>query len=178
MIGERIRERRQQLGLSLKELAEKTELTSGFLSQIERDLSEPSISSLRKIAEVLGVAVFYFLLDDKVKNPVVRHNERKKIRFSESHMTYELLCPDMDRQLEMFMAKLEPGAMTCSEPMTHPGEEVTYVMKGTMWIKIGEEEYTLEEGDTIYYFGTTPHQIINTGDDEMIFISTITPPQF
>lgn len=78
----------------------------------------------------------------------------------------------------MFVAKLEPGAMTCSEPLTHPGEEVTYVLKGTMWIKIGQEEYTLEEGDTIYYFGTTPHQIINTGDEEMIFISTITPPQF
>ena len=178
MIGERIRERRQQLGLSLKGLAEKTDLTSGFLSQIERDLSEPSISSLRKISEVLGVAVFYFLIDDNVKNPVVRHDQRKKISFSESHMTYELLCPDMDRQLEMFMAKLEPGAMTCSEPLTHPGEEVTYVLNGKMWIKIGDEEYTLEKGDTVYYFGTTPHQIINVGNEEMIFISTITPPQF
>ena len=178
MLGFKIREKRKELGLNLKELAVKTDLTPGFLSQIERDLAEPSITSLRKISKALNVAVFYFLMTDEEEKAVVRKNERQKLIFPDSHITYELLSPDLNRQMEMFMGALEPGAMTCEEPLSHPGEEGTYVVKGKMWIKIGDDEYTLEQGDTIYYFGSIPHQIINIGQDEMVFISTITPPLF
>lgn len=178
VLGAKIRDKRVEIGMSLKELAEKTELTSGFISQIERDLAEPSITSLRKIANVLGVAVFYFLMDDVHANPVVRKDERQPLKFPESHLTYELLSPDLNRQMEMFMGRLEPGAATCDDPLTHPGEEVIHVLQGTMWIKVGEEEYVLEHGDTIYYFSSYPHKIVNVGQTELIFISTITPPQF
>lgn len=178
MLGFKIRAKRKELGLKLKELAAKTDLTPGFLSQIERELAEPSITSLRKISKALNVAVFYFLMSDDEEKVVIRKNERKKLNFPDSHITYELLSPDLNRQMEMFMGELEPGAMTCDEPLAHPGEEVTYVLKGNMWIKIGEDEYTLEQGDTIYYFGNIPHQIINMGKDDLIFISTITPPLF
>lgn len=178
MIGDKIREKRLQMGMSLKELAEKTDLTPGFLSQIERDISEPSITSLRKIAEALGVAVFYFLLDEAQNSPVVRKNERQLLQFKDSHVTYELLSPDLNRQMEMFIGKLEPGAVTCEDPLTHPGEEVNHVLQGKMLISIGKDEYTLEAGDTIYYFATVPHKIISVGEDDLIFISTITPPRF
>lgn len=178
MIGAKIREKRKELKMSLKELAEKTELTPGFLSQIERDLAEPSITSLRKISEALGVAVFYFLLDDLQKNPVVRKGEGQILKFPNSHLTYELLSPDLNRQMEMFKAELEPGAFTCEEPLSHPGEEVTHVCQGKMLIQIGEEEYTIEAGDTIYYFSSIPHKITSIGKENLIFISTITPPEF
>lgn len=178
MLGARIREKRKENGLSLKELAEKTDLTPGFLSQIERELAEPSITSLRKIAEALGVAVFYFLMTDVHKNPVVRKGERQTLRFPNSHLSYELLTPDLNRQMEMFMGQLEPGAATCDEPLTHPGEEVTHVLQGKMRIMIGEEEHILDAGDTIYYFCSIPHKIISIGKEDLIFISTITPPQF
>lgn len=178
MIGTKIKEKRMELGISQKDLAQKVGLTAGFLSQIERDQAEPSITSLRKISEALNVAVFYFLMTDDEKKAVVRKDERQKLTFRDSHMTYELLSPDLNRQMEMFMGELEPGAVTCPEPLAHPGEEVIYVMKGSMWIKVGDDEYTLEEGDTIYYFGTIPHQIENVGDKNLVFISTITPPLF
>ncbi|TCT16748.1 XRE family transcriptional regulator [Natranaerovirga pectinivora] len=178
MIGAKIRDKRKEVGLSLKELAEKTNLTPGFLSQIERDLAEPSITSLRKLSEALGVAVFYFLMDDLHKNPVVKKGEGKILNFRHSHVNYELLSPDLNRQMEMFKAELEPGAMTCEEPLCHPGEEVTHVLQGKMLIIIGDQEYTLEEGDTIYYFCSIPHKIVSVGDVNLIFISTITPPEF
>jgi transcriptional regulator with XRE-family HTH domain len=178
MIGDKIRSKRKELGLSLKELADKTDLTPGFLSQIERDLAEPSITSLRKISKALNVAVFYFLMTEDEKKVVVRKEERQILNFPDSHMSYQLLSPDLNRQMEMFMGELEPGAMTCDAPLAHPGEEVTYVLKGKMWIQIGEDEYTLEEGDTIYYFGSIPHKIVNVGEENLIFISTITPPLF
>ncbi|OIQ50902.1 HTH-type transcriptional regulator PuuR [Pseudodesulfovibrio hydrargyri] len=177
-LGKKIKEKRMELGISQKGLAEMTDLTPGFLSQIERDLAEPSITSLRKIAKALNVAVFYFLIDDDDTRAVVKKDERRKLNFHDSHMTYELLSPDLNRQMEMFMGELEPGAVTCEEPLPHPGEEVTYVLKGTMWICVGNDEYTLEEGDTIYYLGSIPHQIRNIGSDMLIFISTITPPLF
>lgn len=178
VIGSKIRDKRVEIGMSLKELAEKVDLTSGFISQVERELAEPSITSLRKIANVLGVAVFYFLMEDSHTNPVVKKNERQALKFPQSHLTYELLSPDLERQMEMFMARLEPGAATCDEPLSHPGEEVIHVLQGNMCIKVGEVDYILEQGDTIYYFSSIPHRIVNDGKEELVFISTITPPQF
>ncbi len=177
-LGKRIREKRMELGISQKDLAGMTDLTPGFLSQIERDLAEPSITSLRKIARALNVAVFYFLMGDDGNRMVVKRNERQKLVFHDTHMTYELLSPDLNRQMEMFMGELEPGAATCEEPLPHPGEEVTHVLRGQMWIRVGDMEYTLEEGDTIYYQGSLPHRIMNRGEDLLVFISTITPPLF
>ncbi|MDC7218950.1 MAG: XRE family transcriptional regulator [Spirochaetales bacterium] len=177
-LGSRIKEKRVALGMSQKTLADLTDLTPGFLSQVERDLTEPSITSLRKISKALNVAIFYFLMNDEEKKVVVKKEERQVLKFPDSHMSWELLSPDLNRQMEMLMGELEPGAMTCEDPLPHPGEEVTYVQKGTMWIKVGEDEYTLNEGDTIYYQGNIPHQIKNTGHDMLVFITTITPPLF
>ena len=71
MIGEKIRRKRNELGMSMKMLAEKTGLTSGFISQVERELAEPSITSLRKIAEALDVAVFYFFTEERNERHVL-----------------------------------------------------------------------------------------------------------
>lgn len=178
MLGAKIRDRRVEIGMSLKELAEKSDLTPGFLSQVERELTEPSITSLRRISSALGMAVFNFLMEDEHINPVVRKDERQPLIFPKSHLTYELLSPDLKQQMEMFIGRLEPGATTCDEPLTHPGEEVVHVLEGILWIIVGDKEYTLEKGDTIYYQSASPHKIVNAGETELVFISTITPPQF
>ena len=177
-LGMRIREKRLEQKMSIKELASRTGLTSGFISQIERDQTEPSITSLRKVAEALDVAIFHFFIEESSQNCVVRRNERQMIKFPHSHLTYELLSPDLNRQMEMFFATLEVGASTCEEPLSHKGEEVLLVLKGSMEIEISNETHSLEEGDSIYYFASEPHRIENTGDKELEFISTITPPRF
>ena len=178
MLGEKIRQKRNEKGMSMKELAEQTGLSPGFISQVERDLAEPSITSLRKISVALEVAIFHFFVDKESEGRVVRKNSRQKIRFPESQVVYELLSPDLNRQMETFMGTLEPGGATSSEQMAHPGEEVIYVLEGEMFITIGSEDYTLTEGDTIYYYGTVPHLIKNPGISTMKFLSTITPPRY
>lgn len=178
MLGEKIRRKRSEKNLSLKELAERIGLTASFLSQVERELAEPSITSLRKIAEALDVPIFYFLLDDEDNSPVVRKNNRKVLRFPETHLTYELLSPDLNRQMEVLIAKLEPGAAGGEEDSTHPGEECILVLEGKMKITIGEDTYYLEEGDSIYYFASIPHSLKNYGDSQLVFLSAITPPRF
>jgi len=164
--------------LSLKDLAEKVSLTASFLSQVERELAEPSITSLRKIAEALEVPIFYFLLDDENSSPVVRKNERKTLKFPESHVVFELLSPDLNRQMEVMIARLEVGAVSCNEPLSHPGEECIFVLQGAMDIEIGEEHYVLEEGDSIYYFAAIPHRLSSVGEEDLVFLSAITPPRF
>ncbi|MCL5039071.1 MAG: cupin domain-containing protein [Firmicutes bacterium] len=178
MLGEKIREKRQEKGISLKELAERTQLTPSFLSQVERDLAEPSITSLRKIAEALEVPIFYFLVDRDGHNPVVRRNERRVLSVPQSHLAFELLTPDLERKMEVMMARLEPGAASSDMPLSHPGEEFILVMEGAMDIDIGGEVYHLDEGDSIYYFSSVPHRLISVGEKDLVFLSAITPPRF
>lgn len=178
MLGEKIRCKRLEKKLTLKEMADRVDLTQGFLSQVERGLAEPSITSLRRIAHTLDVPIFYFLMDEEKSNPVVKRKERRVLKFPSSHLTFELLSPDLNRNIEMMMARLEPGAVTCDEPLSHPGEENIVVMQGRMKIQVGEDVYYLEEGDSIYYFSSIPHKIWSTGEEDLVFISAITPPAF
>lgn len=178
MLGQKIRDKRIELGLSIKDLSESTGLTSGFISQVERDQTEPSITSLRKIAKGLDVAVFYFFVEDENNTMIVRKGKRQKIRFPDSKLEYDLLSPDLNRRMEMFYASLQPGADTCEEPLSHPGEEVLLVLTGELMIQIDSESYHLLEGDSIYYFASSPHRIVNCGKEKLEFVSTITPPRF
>lgn len=177
-LGQKIRQKRQEKGMSLTDLAELIQRTPSFLSQIERGLAEPSITSLRMISEALEVPIFYFLLDTHEHNPVVRRNERKILNFPDSQLTFELISPDLNRKMEIMEARLEPGAAACEKPLTHPGEECMLVLQGKMKIEIGEEEYYLEKGDSIYYFAMIPHRVVSVGKEDLVWISCMTPPTF
>lgn len=177
-LGEKIREKRQEKGMSLQEVSKKIGKTSSFLSQVERNLVEPSITSLREIAGVLEVPIFYFLIDSPEYDPVVRRDKRKALRFPEYELTFELLSPDLNRKMEILEGRIPPGSCTCPEPLAHNGEECTLVLQGTMKIQVGDREYLLEEGDSIYYYASIPHRIVNVGSEELVFVSSITPPHF
>lgn len=177
-LGQKIRQKRQEKGMSLTDLAELIQRTPSFLSQIERGLAEPSITSLRMISEALEVPIFYFLLDTHEHNPVVRRKERKILNFPDSQLTFELISPDLNRKMEIMEASLKPGVAACEEPLTHPGEECMLVLQGKMKIEIGEEEYYLEQGDSIYYFAMIPHRVISVGEEDLVWISCMTPPTF
>ncbi|MGM0471047.1 MAG: helix-turn-helix domain-containing protein [Bacillota bacterium] len=176
-LGRRIRQKRKEKDFSLSKLAEEIECTPSFLSQVERGKAEPSITSLRKISRALNVPMFYFLLDANKHSPVVKKDERKILTFP-THLTFELLSPDLKRQLEVIHAELEPGCYTCEQPLAHPGEECTVVLEGKMKIQIGDKFYELDQGDSIYYYASIPHKIISIGEEDLVFISAITPPNF
>jgi transcriptional regulator with XRE-family HTH domain len=178
MLGSRIREKRKELDITLRELATRTDLTPSFLSQVERDLAVPSITSLRKIAEVLSVPIFHFLIDSDGASPVVRKGSRKKLVLPDSHLVYELLSPDLKRKMEVWVAQLEPGAAGSDQPMSHPAEECILVLHGKLGIKLGKEEYVLEEGDSIYFDGAIPHLLSSVGEEDLVFVSSVSPPVF
>lgn len=178
MLGERIRRKREELGLSLRELAERTDLTASFLSQIERDLADPSIKSLRRIAEALGVPVFYFLAEEEDHSPVVRRHQRKKLTLPRPQVTYELLTPDLNRKLEMFIGRIHPSQGNIAQPMPHTTEECLLVLEGRLRVDLTEGSFELEEGDSIYFDGSRLRGIRALGDKEAVFISAITPATF
>lgn len=179
-LGQRVRERRQELGLSLRELAGRTGLTASFLSQVERDQSSPSIESLGKISEAMGVPIFRFLVEQDARSPVVRHDERIKLTFSGSHADYQLLTPDLkrDRKMEVFLEEWEPGRERSTMPLRQYTEEFIYVLQGRLEIQLGEDIYSLNAGDSIYFEGALLRRLAARGDDTLRILSVITPPIF
>lgn len=177
-IGARLRQLREEKGISLRALAQATGLTPSFLSQVERDLAEPSIKSLRQIAQALEVPLFLLFLDTAEYNPVVPRSARRIIRFPGSKLTYQLLVPDLNRQMEAILTTIGPGGATSDAPISHEGEEWTMILSGRATVLVADQEYTLEEGDCIYYYATLPHLIRNPGPEELLVVSVMTPPKF
>jgi transcriptional regulator with XRE-family HTH domain len=166
------------MGLSLRELAQRVDLTASFLSQIERDLASPSIESLRKISDALEVPIFHFLVEPEAKSPVVRRDERALLRLPGSNLTYQLMTPDLNRKMEVFLAEREPGEEKITIPLRQDTEEYIYILQGQLEIQLGEDVYLLGQGDSIYFNGTLLRRLASRGDTTLRFISVITPPIF
>ncbi|HBY56341.1 MAG TPA: MerR family transcriptional regulator [Candidatus Atribacteria bacterium] len=177
-LGNKIRKLRISKKINLTDLAKKIGKTPSYLSQVERGMASPSIMALREISKVLNVPMFYFLIEDKKQNIIVRKDERKVLQFPKSRLTYELLSPDASQRIQMIKTRINRGASSCTKPLSHESEECILVMEGKMEIKIGDELFILEEGDSIYYLASIPHKITNIGDKDLIIISASTPTNF
>lgn len=177
-LGEKIRARRKEMGVTLRELAAQTDLTHSFISLVERDQADPSITSLRRIAEALDVPLVHFFTNEQAHSPVVRHHRRRKLMLPGSHIIYEILNPGSSRQLQFFTAALEPGAISSDEPASHPVEECTLVLQGRLKLEIGSEVYILEKGDSACWDGNLPHRLTSIGEETLVVISAATPPMF
>ncbi len=177
-MGSIIRRLRRKQDMSIEQLAEKTGLSTGLISQLERDITGPSVASLWKISKALNVSINYFFEEYEGNNPIVRKSERKKIQLPNSNITYELLCPDLQKAMEVLLVEIEPGECSTEELISHEGEECGFVLQGTLKIKWGDKEYMLDEGDSIYLDSTVPHRYVNCGDVTSISIWSMVPPSF
>lgn len=177
-LGYKIRKLRQAKGMSIEKLSELTGLSTGLISQIERDITGPSVASLWEIAKSLEVPINYFFDEYEKKDPIVRKDSRKKLNIPNSNITYELLCPDLTKKMESLMVEIQPGQCSNDELIGHEGEECGYIIQGTLKVKWGNKEYILNEGDSIYFDSTVPHRFVNLGEDVSISIWTMTPASF
>lgn len=177
-LGNKIRELRMSQNITIEQLAEKTGLSTGLISQIERDKTGPSVASLWKIAKALNTSMNYFFEEYEKHDPVVKKKERKKIILPNSNITYELLCPDLTRKIEFLLVKIKPGECNYDDQISHEGEECGLVLKGRLKVKWGSKEYILEEGDSIYFDSTVPHRYVNIGDKTAISVWAMVPPSF
>jgi len=181
LYGTKIRSIRQEKGLTLNELADKTDLTASYLSQIERNLIDPSLSSLRKISLALEVPLYSFLTDKKKQNVLIKADKRKKLELPNSSIVYEFITPmaadkEVNLKMEIIYFQLEPYSWSSDEFMVHAADECIFIVDGTIEINLSEEKYKLNKGDSIYIQENTPHKFYNPTSKKVIGISNICPP--
>jgi transcriptional regulator with XRE-family HTH domain len=175
-LGRRIRTLRTERGLTLTGLAARVGITRSFLSSVERGVAYPSLLVLRSIAAELEVPVFLLFTAPEANGMGVRKGARKVIRPPGAAVSYELISPDLRRKIEMIIVRLKPGLDSAA--MAHEGEECALVLSGRVAITVGDVEYELDEGDSIYYDSGLPHKARAVGDEPAEIVSAITPPNF
>jgi quercetin dioxygenase-like cupin family protein len=156
-----------------------TNLTESLLSQIENNKAQPSIASLMAISKALNTPIGYFFdqADSQAASLVLRSSERPVVH-TKSGITYYLLTQNIEEaQIEMLYAEYEAGAST--EVMhTHTGYECGIVLEGKLEVKLNEDRYVLNRGDSITIPSSQPHNIINIYDGLSTAIWVNNPPTF
>lgn len=196
-LGQKVREARQARNLTLREVARRAGLTASLISQIERGLANPSVSSLLSIANVLGLSMDYFfettnrapaggvgsvqlsvnppsLPANHVGEliPMVRAAERDVVNIA-GGVQWQRLTPKHDQTIEFIELRYDVGSSSGDLAYRHRGREYGVVLQGRLAIELGFNRYVLEPGDSISFDCTVPHRLVNIGDTPVIGIWVI-----
>lgn len=178
-LGARIHALREDRGHSLKQLASATGLTQSFLSQVERDLTSPSVASLRKIAEALGVSVATFFGGGSPNGRLVRKDARPQLVHPKRRWRDSLLTPSLKGKLQVIWSEIEPGGGSGDEAYSHDSdEECVVVIHGKLDFWVGGEHYLLNAGDALTFESRTPHKNRNPGPGKTQVLWVMTPPSY
>jgi len=180
-LGREIRGLRKARGYTLAVLAAKTDLSVGYLSLLERDLSTPSINALHAISRALGVTISWFFdagdIPPGERDFIVRRTRRRRLEFS-AGIVDELLSPSLEGQLELLASRFPPGASSGAAPYTHHGEEAGVVIRGKLELWVEGKTFLLEAGDSFGFPSTLAHRYRNPDSEEAEVIWAITPPSY
>ncbi|MDD2592621.1 MAG: XRE family transcriptional regulator [Erysipelotrichaceae bacterium] len=175
-IGKRIKQLRTRNNLTLEELASRCELTKGFLSQLERDLTSPSIATLQDIVEALGLSMMEFFKDEK--NEKIVFNKDDFFTDEKEGSTIHWIVPNAQKnEMEPILIELKPhqSSHTISP---HEGEEFGYVLSGKIVLYNGDKKYVVRKGNTFYIKGNYNHYLRNEGTQTASVLWICTPPIF
>ncbi|TPN34175.1 helix-turn-helix domain-containing protein [Mesorhizobium sp. B2-3-3] len=175
-----IRALRRARGLTLAEIALKLDRSVGWVSQVERGLSTPSLGDLRAFAELFGVPISLFFSHDvpqeNERGVIVRAGKRRTLGTSESGLVEELLSPDLGGSFEMVRSVFAPGAELKAEAR-RPTEEAGYIASGQFDIEIAGVWHRLGEGDSFRFEGK-PYRWRNPGTEPAVVIWVVSPPVY
>jgi len=179
-LGADLRALRKARGLTLSELAAQLGRSVGWMSQVERDKSEPALDDLRQIARALDVSVSSLFrakaTDESEIGIVVRSGARRPIGSREAGLVEELLSPDLTDDFEMVHSTFEPGS-AMSVPVTRPTQEVAYVVSGRLQLWVGDTQFDIAAGDSFRIRGE-PYRWANPYNQPCIAIWVIAPPVY
>lgn len=175
-LGSRLRAVRQLRKISLVALAKACGKSVGYVSQVERGISSPTLKELAQFSEALGVDMMSLLTDSpptSSKPPVRRDADRSFIPFRGEQTRKRVLTPRNDGILKMYVMQIEPGGSSGDTLYTHEGEEAGYVLTGSILLTIADTEYRLEVGDSFRFSSTVPHAFRNAGDStaEVVWVN-------
>ena len=174
-VGARVRSLRRERGLTIEQLAAATGLTKGFISQLERDRTAPSLSSIARICDALGVALSR-IFEPEPAPALVRRSERARLTggtATENH----LLSSREEARFQAIESLLAPGATAGDELSSLPGEmEFVYVLEGSLELRVGDETHVLQEGDAFTYPLAKPHTWRNGSATESARVLWVSVP--
>ena len=175
-IGAKIKEMRLKNQLTQEELADRCELTKGYISQLENDLTSPSIATLKDILQTLGSSLSEFFDEDDEERVVFGEADYFSKETDEYKVTW--LVPSAQKNsMEPILMEIEPNANT-ERDLPHEGEEFGFVLKGKVKIIVGKRAYTASEGETFYFRPSKNHYIKNVSNDKAEIIWLSCPPNF
>jgi len=181
-IGPRLRERRKELAISLRELAGRIGVSASLVSQIERDKVNPSVSTLYALARELGLNMGdLFDPDGPARggrrgapggSPPIVVPERRSVINLASGVVWERLTPERDPTVEFLQVTYDVGSESCPADslVTHGGREYAYVISGRLGVRIDFDEYSLGPGDSITFDASSPHRLWAIGDEPVVAI--------
>jgi transcriptional regulator with XRE-family HTH domain len=172
-IGARIKSRRKALGLTLQELADRSGLSKPFLSQVERDLTTPSLMSMLGLARGLQVEVSYFMEIPQAKDMVGRADAPAVIAVDSPVTYFDLASALPDRKLDIVLMRIPPGHAFPVD--TRNGEHFRYVLEGELHARAGDIHTVLKAGDSMHFDARAPHTVENRTDREAVLLYVGTP---
>jgi transcriptional regulator with XRE-family HTH domain len=179
-LGADVRSIRKSRGMTLIEMSEKLDRSVGWMSQVERNISEPSIDELRSISKILNVPLSIFFGQAEAKadeiGRIVRKDTRRKIGGGTNGLVEELLSPDLTDDFEVIHSTFEPGA-NLEHFVTRPTQEVGYVISGRLILWIEDQKFDLEPGDS-FRIRHEPHRWANPYTEATVVIWVIAPPVY
>ncbi len=176
-IGENLKRLRIANSLTQQELADRCELTKGYISQLERDLTSPSIATLTDILECLGTDLASFF-NEAIDQKIVFKEEDVFVKESDDNYKINWIVPNAQKnKMEPILVDLGGNSCTkADEP--HEGEEFGYVLSGTIMLNYGNQSYKVKKGESFYIKTNKTHFIENTSKNPARVIWISTPPNF
>lgn len=176
-VGALIRARRRQLHMTLEEICQAAGISKGYLSQVERDQATPTLGTLAQIARSLDVGMDYFISTPSLEDSLTRADERPKFSVAGSSMVYERIAADFAGNiLSSFVMHVPDGYR--SETVSHEGEEILFVLEGSIKQWLDDEEIEMKAGDSLHFRGNRPHAWRNDSGRPARLLWTGTLPLF
>lgn len=175
-LGIKIKRLRLRNNLTQEELADRCELTKGYISQLENELTSPSIATLEDILNALGTTPAEFFSDEK--NEKLVYTEADFIEKLADGHKIEWLVPNAQKnEMEPIRMTIEPHT-SLQDDMPHEGDEFGYVLKGSVWLHIGQAAYAVKKGEVFYFSAGKVHRIENRTAEKAIVLWIASPPTF
>lgn len=179
-IGSRLKELRKSKGMSITDLAGRSNVSTSLISQIERDLVVPSVVNLYRIAQALDTDINYFFESGCAREArITRRGDHKRMITDQGHGIYELFTNSRQGHiLDLVRVTLKGGEAYSHEMVTHEGEECGFVLQGVLTVLLDGKEHRLYEGDSIYFRSTIPHKYLNNDQEDCVSVWAMTPTFF
>lgn len=175
-LGTKIKRLRLQNNLTQEELADRCELTKGYISQLENELTSSSITTLEDILNALGTTFADFFKDEKEEKVVFTEAEFIE-KVADTHKIEWLVPNAQKNEMEPIRVTVEPHT-TLEEDVPHEGEEFGYVISGRVWLHIGQAAYCVKKGEVFYFTSDKPHRLENRTNEKAVVLWVASPPTF